>query len=431
MYDTINPQPYTGGYGEPSISLEGRQENTVGQISKVFDTYGSGVKFDKRFTKDLHKYVSAFVNKNEDSVNFFGDALLGVYPVKFTNEDKSIWFDEVLDIDEVSIRKDLHSLECIDPSFRVSSDVTNQSYVWVLHNVLKSKHLSSKDQEAAAIEVLSMMHYKFLTSIMTHYFPYQADKSVALATYTSLSKKFSLKVHGSWAKLIRSRAESILERDSIHYDAIHKYREDQDIIKMINDIQGRIREVVKSMMEVFYQVLESDARIKATSSVIEMDGVSHVADKSSNYVQIRRYVHRVVTSKEDFIKDELQKITATTIHTVSPRHLEESLEFISDNYGVRRMEFLSVLIDKTLVHAMNYLRQNDIQLNDLPNVLSKLRSIYMSSKGTEPALIEVRELGDRVIKDAVRSKNPAALASARTATLIYIVLRGLTEKHYG
>lgn len=432
---------YTGGHGEPNtppqqdlygISMEDRDQvvDTIGEINGVFDKYGEDLKFDRRLMKRVITYVSAFVNKNEDSINFFGDALIGVYPVKFTPEDKGIWFDDVLDLDDLSIRKELRSLEVINPSWNVSSDVTNHSYGWVAHKFLSSPHLNERDRREAAITVITMMQYKFLTSLMAHDFRYPADISVARATYQSLSKKFSLKVHGSWSALIRARSESIVSEDGIHYNTLQRYRSDLDIIRMINDIQGRMRELLKAIVDVFYRVRDSDARVVSTSATIDLEGVKHVMDKSVGWNRNLRYIHEVVHSRRDFVKEQLVDVISKAIHTVSLKHLEDALEFLSDNYGERKMDHLASFLDKTIVYSFNYLKSNDIPFNDLPQVLMKLRSIFMSSRGNDPLLVEIKELGDKLIDDSVRSKNAAALASARTATMLYVVLRTMTEQHF-
>jgi hypothetical protein len=399
-------------------------------IHQLFEEYGSHIKFDKKMLKRLTRYVSSFVNKNEDSINFFGDALIGVYPVKYTKEDKDIWFDEVLDMDELSLKKDLHSLESINTSFVVSSDATNQSFIWVAHKFATSKHLSQKDKDRGAIEAMNMMQYKFITSLMSHNFPYPTDKSVALATYAALSKKFAIKNHGSWAKLVLARSMDILGKDSIWYKTYQRHGSDDDLVKMVNDIQGRIREVIKKMVNVFYTVREADARITATSSTIELDGVNHVADRSSDYIASKRYIHTVVSSKDGLIKDPLVKVIGQAVHTVSEKHLLEALEYVTDNYGARKAEFIAELLDECLVYSLGYLRDNDIQSSDLPLVISKLRSSYMSSRSTDPNLMRLRELADMVVKESVTSKSSSTLASARTALLLYIVLRTLTKSHF-
>lgn len=400
-------------------------------LKGVFNEVGASVKFDRNLAKRIRKYVNSFVTKTADSINFFGDALIGVYPVKYTTEDRNMWFDEILDIDEFTLRSEVYSLPTIDPIQRkVASDLVNNSFIWCLHRFNSSTELSDTDKERVMVDILAMMHYKFLSSLMSHYFKYPADKSVALATYATLSKKFLLKVHGSWSALVKFRAEDIISKDGIHANTIINYDDDEKIGYMIGDIQSRIREVVKAIMDVFYQVRESDGRISASSSLIDIEGESVVKDKRNDYIRFRKYINSVVSDERGFIKEELVGLIGKTIHTLPTKHLEEVLEYCSNNYKARGETYIEDLLDKTVIHAFEYLQRNKIKLNDLSSVLVNLRAIYMSSRSNEPSLVEIRTLADKLVDVSVSSRNAPVKASVRTGLLLYVVLRTLAMKHY-
>ena len=63
-------------------------------------------------------------------------------------------------------------------------------------------------------------------------------------------------------------------------------------------------------------------------------------------------------------------------------------------------------------------------------MLSRLRGVYMSSRSTDPILIDLRERTEKIVEIATNNKNPSNLASTRTGVLLYIVLRTFTMKHY-
>ena len=90
-------------------------------LKTVFNDIGQDVVFNRGLVRRIISYVNGFVTKTDDSINFFGDALIGVYPIRYTNDDKIMWFDEVLQLDEVALKADVYSLESIDTSFKVSS----------------------------------------------------------------------------------------------------------------------------------------------------------------------------------------------------------------------------------------------------------------------------------------------------------------------
>ena len=63
-------------------------------------------------------------------------------------------------------------------------------------------------------------------------------------------------------------------------------------------------------------------------------------------------------------------------------------------------------------------------------MLEKLRGAYMSSRSTDVRLIKAREDVEQLIKLATGSRNDNAVASVRTAWMLYLVARAYTMRHY-
>lgn len=403
-------------------------------IKSVFEEECGDVRIDNRLIDRVHRYAQNFINKNEDHVAFFGGNLLGVYPVRYVQADRDLWFDDVLEIDDISLKNRLHSIPTLDPSYKRASDTVNLSCTWLLHAIFHANNLSVEKREQGLLDVLVIMQAKFLTSLMAHYFRYPADKAVALATYAALSKKYALKVHGSWLALLTARSKDILARSSVHYQTLVNYDDDKAIVYLIEDTQGRIREVVKKMTAVFYQIRDSDGRITTTSSMtLSVDGELVVRDKTRNYTAYKRYLHEVVSNKSSFIRNELVDIIANAMHTMPERFLMETLAYMADNYRVRGETDIETLLNETLLHAFDFLSNNRsamVNSNDLAGLVSKLRAIYMSSRSTDPVLLKMRDVSERIVGHAIKSRNPSVIAAVRTGVMLYLVLRAFTMKHY-
>lgn len=402
-------------------------------IKSVFIKETEDVRIDSRLLRRISQYEKAFVNRDEDSIAFFGGNLMGTHPIRFRQSDRNLWFDDVLEIDDYSLKEQLHSLPTINPSFQVSSDVMNLSVVWLVHAIYSERSLSASRKEEGMINALLILHYKFLSSLMAHYFKYPADRSVALATYASLSKKYALKQHGSWSGLLLARSKDIISKKSIHYNTIVRFDDDDAITYMVSDIQGRIREIVKNMMAVFYRIREQDAKIgTANVGTIDLDGYATVRDQTRNQTQYKRYIQSVVGNKRDFIKPELVSVVAGAMHTMPEKLLVETLEYMSDNYQVRGEKDIDVLLDETLLHAFDYLSEtgNINRVGDLASLITRLRALYMASRSNDPVLMKMRKIAEKIVGKAVRTKNASVIASVRTGVLIYIVLRTLSMKHY-
>lgn len=396
----------------------------------VFDRHSSDLKIDQALVRRLHNYALGFVNRNEDHVNFFGGNLLGVYPVRYRTTDRETWFDSVVKMDEREVQNDLHEVEAFDADYQVSSDTFNQSCIYLLHRIYTST-LSSSQKEQALMDTTLIMQYKLISSLMAHYFPYPADQQIAIATYAELSMKFSLKIHGSWGALLQARAKDVLDQHSIHYKTYTEYKNDPGVIYMINDIQGRLREIIKSMVAVFYQVKESGKKFALVSATLERDGLTIVKDKHNQYQTYTRYVKQILSDKPSWVRAELSSIVCDAMHRMPPRLFEDTLAWMSDHQG--HAPVIEQLIDEVLNHAYDYVTHNRSFQNGripLELLLTRLRALYMASRMVDPALLKSKELAESLVAQAVKTKNPSIQASIRTGVQLYICLRAFSMSYY-
>lgn len=407
-------------------------------IKGVFDGECSRLEIGPKLIARLHQYQVGFVNKNEDHINFFGGNLLGVQVVRFTPTDHDRWFDEIVEVDNVPLQEQLLALPTVNPEERglksafISSDAFNLSCVWLAHAISDSKHLTPAQKEQGMIDAMLVLQYKFLTSLLYHYFHYPTDTATAEATYAQLSNKFAIKQYGSWMALLRARAEAIIAKNSIHFQTILKMDDDNDVTYMLNDTQGRIRDTVKNIYAVFDQVHKQGIRISSVSSIIEHDGVEILKDRSKNLLAYGRYINEVIADKNSFVREELTGIIEKLMYTMPPRLFHMTLGWMSDNYRAPGTH-VEEMLTETLVHSFDYLADHRSLVNnssDLPGLLTKLRGVYMSSRSTDPALFSLRNKAEKIVRQATGNKNNSIIASVRTGVLLYIVLRSFTMRHY-
>ena len=403
-------------------------------VKSVFAEATNHLTIDKTLLKRIRSYAIYFVNKNPDHIAFFGGNLLGVQVIRFKVEDKDKWFDDILDVDEYFLRDELHSLDKINPEFKVSSDAFYLSCAALANSIYNSPVLSAAEKEAGMIDVFMIMQYKMITSIMYNFFPYPADPGVAAATYAALSMKFSLKVYGTWNKLLEARAKDIIAHNSIHYNTITKMDDDEAVIYLLSDIQTRLRNIVKVMRGVFETIRQTKGKFVVTNAIgLDMEGNSFVKDKARSYSMYRRYLHEMIADKSSFIKLELVEIIGKAIHTMPEKMLMDTLEYMVEHYRYRGEHIIEEIIDDTLLHTFDYISSNknlNIHPNDLAGMISKLKAVFMSSRSTDPMLLKIRKNLESVVSKSIRSKNPSIIASVRTGVMLYLILRAFTMRHY-
>lgn len=409
-------------------------------VKELFDEACSHITIDRNFIRRLQTYRMNFANKNDEHVAFFGGNLMGVQDVRFTKSDRLEWFANVLDIDDVTLQEDLLTLHTLVPDPNkvrfVSTDVMNLSCLWVLHAIHRSK-LSEHDKHQAMIDALLILEYKFITSILAWWFPHKANEAVAVATYARLPKKYKLKELGSWGALLNYRAEETLQKDSPHVKlrTIEKFDDDLNIVYMVNDIQGRIKGYLKNIRDVFELVLrDPSALIKSDSNTtLNMDGEIVVKNRKNIYSTYRRYLDEVMSDRNSFIVPELAEIVAGVMPKLPLHNMMQCLEYAAKHSSKLKGDPNVVkLADVTLEHLFDFIasNRNNIRTSDIAGLLNKLCNLYKASRANNDLLLQMRDVGEKVVRKAVKTKNDNLVASIRTGLILYIAARTITMNHY-
>lgn len=397
-------------------------------ISTVFKQYVP-IKIDKNFVKTVLTYKQNFINSSESNILFLGSNLIGVNSFKFLEEDRLTWIEDILNIDDIdSLRNDIHNLEGINKEFFVSSDITNLSFVWIAYQALSSNTLTNDEKHKLATASIDMLQYKFLSSIHTRFFPFPANEGLAKATYEALDKKSGLKRYGTWIGLLDARTADILSSSSIHHNTLRKFNDDEDVVKMLNDIQGRIKAIMKKLTDTFNRLRAMDAKIQSTNKFTSVDGELLLKEHSSKYEKIRDNLHTAIPNRNDFIQDALVEAILKTVKTVSHHHLEETLKYVSDNYGSKESEVLKTLVNDVVIYAFELIRAEKINMDHIPTVMIKLMNMFRSSRVTDPVLISIRNRAGEVVENALNTTSSSIIVSTRIGLILYIVLRGLMER---
>lgn len=398
-------------------------------LKDLFSRELSHLTFDKKFAKRVRNYTTAFINKNDDHVEFFGSPYIGVPSIRFTRDDSTIWFEDILDADELDLKDQINELGSIPANFTVQSNTFNLSLCYLLHGFANAK-ISAKDRDRVLVSLFSMLQFKFLTSLMSEYFKHPANRGIAVATYAALNNRFQLKVTGSWTALINAKSEALIDRKSIHKGTYEEFMDDSAIGYLLSDTQTRIREVVKAIVKVFYDVKEEDAKLHSSSSVLDIDGQEKLIERTDVYRDYLDQLNRSINTKSDFIRDVLVDIVDQAVTTMPPKLLIEALEYVVENHGSKKTPFVDELINETVIHAISFIRTHHFKLNAVKTIFFRIKSVYMASKASDPVLLNIRELADTVVKNSCSSKNDTTRAAVRTGLLLYITTRALTASKF-
>ena len=209
---------------------------------------------------------------------------------------------------------------------------------------------------------------------------------------------------------------------------------DVSIIYMINDIQGRLRNMVKNIYSVFMRIHEQDVRISTSSALIEHDGTEVLKDKTKSLQTYTRYLLDILADANTLVKDDLVNVVTKQIKTMPEKLLRQTLEWLTNNSGSgKHAPMIEESVNLLMIHAFNYLQGNKVLLRntaDMSTLLTKLKGTYMSSRNTDAELKQLRSNFEKIAKLATDNKNSTVISSVRTGTMLYLVIRAISMRHY-
>lgn len=404
----------------------------MNQIKLIMDEQCSHLKFDNRLLSQLERFVQNFINKSPEHVKCLGSNLTGVNRLSWSLDDRLEWEENFLGIEGRDLRQRILALPHMDDVGRVAGDNFNISCCWLAHRFYISD-LPPRSKEKGMKLSMDILQYKLLSSIHSHYFKFPVDQNVAEATYAELSRKYDIKRYGSWRGVLDSRSENIISTGEIHEQTIRRFDDDIAIVKMIQDIQFRLRDKIKNIWEVMARVIENDMKFGTVSSTIELDGALVTRDIERLSGDYLIFIKEVAAEQNRFIKPDLVQVVESTMATMPEKPFEQLLIIFTNKVAKSDKKAIE-LLELTMEHLFNVVlsdRKTNMRMNDIPGVLNRIRGLYTASRSSNPILEEMKVIGEKMVRKDVKIVNNANVAALRTGLLLYIVLRTMCKSHYG
>jgi hypothetical protein len=402
-------------------------------LAEIFDEQFKNVKFDSKLARNIYLYQIGYINRNREHLEFFGSNLLGVHVVRFKDSDVLKLYEEVLDIDYLTLSDDLKKVSAVNQDYKVSSDVLNLTCMYLIHKFLTSSLLVDSARKRAAYDCALIFFYRCTAALLSYYFKYPSDPKVAQAAFAKLSNKYLIKKLGSWHKVMDYRANDLIDKDSIHYKKLLSFNDDLATIYAINDAQGRIRDLIKNYYAEFIKVHSEGAGIATTSSTfLDAEGEETIKEKTKSVESYISYIRNIIIDKHSFVNDELISVINQINKNTSFRMIKTNLNWMVDNYNSDSHMTIDDFVTNVIIYSFYLLNNNEsiTNLRDYPRILTELKNLYLSTRSTDPDLIKIRDLGSDIIKKCnVGKLSESLILSTRTSLILYITLRALVGKN--
>lgn len=397
-------------------------------LKDVLDVHFKDVKFDKRLIDAVYRYQVEFLNRSTEHLDFFGSNLIGVHAIRFRVADTLKFYKEVAQIDYLSLEKDLKRVTTIVQEFKITSDALNLTLMYMMHRILTSSKLSEAQKARGAYDTALVFFYRCIAIRQSDYFHFAADPKVAQAAYADLSNKFLIKQLGSWRAVMEYRAKELCDPKGLHYKNIVAFEDDSQIVYAISDSENRIRDLYKNYCAAFHKAYAEGSRVTTTSStIVDMEGVEKVREKVKSTEQYVGYIRSAVLDSPSFVRPELVEVVISINTNTSQRMLSSTLSWMSENYNQPKWHLkIDTYLRLIIVHSFYLLNESGAsEMKDYPSMLSSLKNLYLSTRSSDKELLEIRKLGDELIKAANGHVNNSLAMATRTATILYITLRAV------
>lgn len=404
--------------------------NRDNAIKDIFDQMVGDLIIDQHWVRSLRRYVMGFVSRNNDHVEFFGSPYMGTHRIVFKTSDRTDWFRDIIDIDDVLLKDELIKCKWVNKDYHVSSDPFNLSIVYLMYRVQQS-FLSKAQKEEALINLVMMYHYRALTSIMNHYYVYLVRKAVAETAYNKLSLKFDIKRYGSWTALFKARAEFIINpKTGIHYNTFTNMDDDKKIIYMVNDMESRLKGVINDYTKVLYAIKDNVDLVQTDDGKVLLDGKLVIKDIQKSINKKHTYIQTLLTNQGSFYNETLAEYAIKGMDRTPSDKFKQLLKDFPYQYNHPKGEKYREFVNDVITHLSEYLSYNNIKDSDVRNVVLKMKGAYTSNKSTNPLLFKLRDDGDSLVKDMTGIRTRSTVSSIRTSLMLYIVIRVITMEYF-
>ena len=386
-------------------------------IKALFEETFKAVTVDEDLYKKIKLYRINWAQKNNDHIEFLGGTLLGAQPVRFSTLDEDIFFTDVLNVDRDTVVSNIKITKGIDYRRKVEANPVYLSVVYLSHCYLLSR-LPEKIKIDAVKELYYIFAYKTISSLIMHYFKFNPDISLLKVVESKLSGKFLIKQVGSWQELFEYRAKDILP-SGLHFNRIKKLTTD-DALRIVRDLQTRIRDIVKNIYAILIEVKENNEKIISTNNIVQgEDGVVIGDIINGNDVYVKE-LNRLLTSERDLIDMDLIYLLESVIKNLDKDDLITTLQYICNNdFNVKQK-----MSETIMVAGLDQLHKKGIDQfqKDFLNVLKTIRAYFISNHLSSNCK-ELKKDLELVVVNALKIKRNWRTMLVATNVTIYLFCR--------
>jgi len=403
-------------------------------IKKLFEKEIPDIKPSKEFNKKLLFFRLDWRNRDDNRINFLSSNLIGVYPFRWNKEDTERFYSDLIRVDERYLRTKLHEIDGVEKNWIISSEISYNVILYIIHLYIES-NLSKADKEEGIVNLGLIMFYKMFTSLDYGYFrDYRLSKDIASLVYEQSSNRFLIKQLGNWQNVFEKRCEDLIPPSGVHIvnKKLLNYTT-TDSIYIINDLQGKLRSIMKQQWKVLDGILQGGdkRKIRATTYTTEESEeiLRDITDKNKDYFT---YINSIIFIKSDFIKNDLIIVLVDISPSINAGDLLKALEGLSEYVAIGEKDS-DKIINTIMQASVNYLyvnKQYPPYGNEIINTIKTLKGFWGAGKVTDKTVRPTKETLKNIVAKSTGRATSYILTTLTLSVLIYVFIRAMLKDKY-
>lgn len=406
----------------------------MGKYKKIIDFFSKNlphIKADKHLAKKLRTFRLGWSTKSDEYIDFLGSKLLGVHTIRFSSLDDNKLMEEVLGIENwKDLQKEIYEIEGMEKNFKVASDIIYQTLTYITHLFLKNgdkKLLNEGVRESCLI-----MQYRMICSLYSWYFKFNTTETIATSVYNKLSHKYLIKQHRNWQEVFEYRVTNCLDKHSPNYKKLVHYST-EDAIRLVSDIQTKLREQVKQMYKILISILENNEVIKSESSTYvggekEEEQIRDITATNINFIN---NIKKMIFNKNELINKDLIHVIDHIVPNINKELMQQFLTCVSEIEEKKEQEKIYEYIELIVLKNLEYLQRLNINIKKreyIPKAIVLIKNFWSSSKVKDPKMKEIKAYFQNLAFKCTGKKTSWLLVSLSIGIIAYIFLISLKQE---
>lgn len=391
-------------------------------IKDVFQEHNvnNNIVYDKTLFDNLSKFRLDWLLKDSMYIEFLSSNLTGVQSVRFSSLDEEKFFN-ILNIDKDALQTDLYTCKDINKAFKVSSNATYLTLMYLMHTIYRNNIYPNPNK--IITDLYLIFAYKALSSLLTHYFPFNVSIPLANAVVDRLSNQFLIKKYSSWQDVLEFRAKDILP-GGINYKKILNLSS-LDATKAVADLQGRLRDIIKNIAAVTHKLYKDNERINVTSmheTIGDDDKLVDLTNREDKYVNI---LNSKMGLSNEFLDKNILHLICLNNKNIDSNVLSNVIIDYADYNLIEDTKVINSINSNLVVITLNILKSKGIMnpQADILKTIAMIKGYYSNSMIKNKELINIKKTIYDAIEDKYRYTKSQTITILGIHLLTYISSR--------